>query len=84
MRFPANCILVALVCGGTRMRFQRNRFGRYHAFWRTRDGLAWNFTARDRARRGYLANALYLGSIKRLPSQDRLVRTCQSVVTSHA
>lgn len=71
MRFPANCLIVALVFGGLRMRGQRVADNTVHFYWRDRHGLAWNFTAPNREGRGYLGNALYLGSIQRRRSCDR-------------
>ena len=70
MRFPANCLAVALLRGHVRTRAMRNRAGRLHYFWRDRDGLAWEFYAPCRSRRSYLANLLYVGQVERMPSHD--------------
>ncbi|MGG3814221.1 hypothetical protein ABEV34_21615 [Methylorubrum rhodesianum] len=72
MRFPANCLAVALLRGHVRTRAMRNRTGRLHYFWRDRDGLAWEFYAPGRSRRSYLANLLYVGEVQRMPSHDAL------------
>ena len=70
MRFPANCLAVALLRGHVRTHAMRNRAGRLHYFWRDRDGLAWEFYAQGRSRRSYLANLLYVGEVRRMPSHD--------------
>lgn len=72
MRFPGNCLIVALVCGGLRIRVMRNRRGRLHFYWVDRNGSAWEFYTKGASAHGYLRNALRIGEIRRVPSLDQV------------
>ena len=68
MRFPGNCLCVALVASlrlGSRFRMKRNRLGRWHFFWTDRRGYSWEFYKKGSSGRTYIQNALYVGEIKR-------------------
>lgn len=68
MRFPGNCILVALYFSfvpGNRLRVKRNRAGRWHYYWTDRSGRSWEFYKKGASSRTYLQNAFYLGEIRR-------------------
>jgi hypothetical protein len=68
MRFPGNCFLVALLCGGSNVRLMRNRRGRVHFYWVRSDGQAYEFYKKGASQRGYLRNALYVGEIRPAPA----------------
>lgn len=68
MRFPGNCLIVALIYAevpGNRLRMKRNRMGRWHFYWTDADGRDWEFYRKGASGRTYLQNALYVGEIKR-------------------
>lgn len=72
MRFPANCLLVALIAalGGGRLRTARNRSGRVHVYWLDHGGRAWEFYRKGASRRPYWQNLVYFGRIARAPALD--------------
>jgi hypothetical protein len=72
-RFPANCLLVAVLAGGPRMRMMHNRSGRLHFYWIDQHGLAWEFYTKGASRCSYLRNAFRFGEIKRMPSGDEIL-----------
>lgn len=68
MKFPANCLVVALVASlrhGSKFRMERNRKGRWHFFWTDRYGFSWEFYCKGASSKSYLQNALYIGEIRR-------------------
>ena len=68
MRFPGNCLVVALIASlrpGNRMYRCRNRTGRLHFFWVDRKGRAWEFYTKGASQRPYWRNALTIGEIQR-------------------
>jgi len=71
MRFPANCLVVAVVCGGLGLRAMRNRSGRLHFYW-VRGGRAYEFYSPGASRCTYLRNAIRLGAVRRCPSLDEI------------
>lgn len=75
MRFPGNCLLVALAASarGHHLHRMRNRSGRWHFYWTHRDGggQAFEFYTKGASRRSYLRNAITLGEIRRAPSLDQ-------------
>ena len=67
MRFPGNCLIVALAAvlkDGSRLYWKRNKVGRVHFYWRTKDGRRWEFYKRGASSRSYLQNAIYIGEIR--------------------
>lgn len=74
MKFPGNCLLVALVMGlrpGRRIRVMRNRGGRLHFFWTHKaTGEAFEFYTKGASRRSYLRNAITMGEVRRAPGLD--------------
>lgn len=70
MRFPGNCLLVALAAKAlaprrVRLRTLRNRRGRVHFYWE-RDGERFEFYTPGASQSGYLRNALRLGTVRRI------------------
>lgn len=70
MRFPGNCLLVALAAKlaaprQVRLGVMRNRAGRLHVYW-VRAGERFEFYTPGASRCGYLRNALRLGTIRRI------------------
>lgn len=66
MRFPANCLVVAVIASllpGRKFCTKRNQKGRLHFFWKDRKGKAWRFYQRGAGNRSYLRNSLYIGEI---------------------
>jgi hypothetical protein len=73
VRFPGNCLLVALAAWarGHRLYRMRNRSGRWHFYWTHRDtGQAFEFYTKGASRRSYLRNALTIGEVRRAPALD--------------
>lgn len=69
MRFPGNCVLVSLCAAlmpGNRIRWKRNRCGRWHVFWQDRNGKTWEFYRKGASGRTYLRNLIYVGEVKRV------------------
>lgn len=69
MRFPGNCLVVALVAGlrpSNRVHMARNAWGRWHWYWTDSNGVSWRFYRPQSGRRSYLRNSLYIGEIKRV------------------
>jgi hypothetical protein len=69
MRFPANCLVVAIVAScrrGSSLWCGRNKSGRLHFFWRDAAGRSWEFYTKGASTRSYLRNALTIGEIKRM------------------
>lgn len=68
MRFPGNCLIVALTFAalpGNRLRTKRNRMGRLHFFWTDKRGRSWEFYKKGAGSKTYIENALYLGEVRR-------------------
>ena len=70
MRFPGNCLLVALAAKllaprRVRLRTLRNRRGRVHVYWE-RDGERFEFYTPGASSCGYLRNTLRLGTVRRI------------------
>lgn len=68
MRFPANCVIVAIAMWlahplATGIRFVRNPRGRWHCIW-LRSSRAYEFYAPGRTHRPYWQNLLYVGYIR--------------------
>lgn len=84
MRFPGNCLVVALVhcAAGGSLRSMRNRTGRMHFYWVDGRGLAHEFYTKGASRRGYLRNALTLGEVKRCPALDEPTENAHTAAES--
>lgn len=72
MRFPANCVVVALIAvvAGCSAHSMRNRYGRLHFFWRNHRGEAFEFSRPGIEKRPYWQQVIYLGEIRRAPALD--------------
>ncbi len=70
MKFPANCLVVALAAkvahpSRVKIRTMRNRSGRIHFMWE-RDGQVFEFRTPGASRCTYLRNSLRMGEIHRV------------------
>lgn len=70
LRFPGNCLLVAvcawlLALTRTRLHRSRNKRGRWHVYFE-RDGQCFEFYTPGASRCSYLRNALRLGTIRHI------------------
>ncbi len=70
MKYPGNCLVVALIAwamapNATRVRFVRNRHRRWRCIWE-RGGERFEFHAPGRAARPYWENILYLGEARKI------------------
>lgn len=76
MRFPANCLVVALIAAaaGCSVHCMRNRSGRRHWFWRDGNGRAFEFYRKGASRLSYLQLSVYLGEVRRAPALDAVTR----------
>ncbi len=75
MKFPANCLVVALAAkvanpSRVKIRTMRNRSGRIHFMWE-RDGQLFEFRTPGASRCTYLRNALRLGEIHKVPASAK-------------
>lgn len=74
MRFPGNCLLVALLGSippGARLHGKRNRSNRLHFYWTDRSGRSWEFYKKGASTRTYLQNLLYVGEVRRALPKSR-------------
>lgn len=69
MKFPGNCAVVAVVASwlpGNSLHWKRNASGRWHVYWKDRQGRSWEFYKKGASKRTYFQNALYVGEVKRV------------------
>ena len=67
--FLGNCLIVALwhrmTTRNTRIRYMRNRCGRWHFYWET-NGFKYEFYTPGASQRSYWRNALTRGVVRRV------------------